>query len=223
MIGLAAALALAASQAGTAPAGYPVAEMLAAFGSVCFDPATLQQDNPENPATWKKLAAEQGWAEIGARPDASDSRSRRAYDWAKALDSELLASIDPYGPVQLREAALFQRQVAGRAVYLSIAAMDSENPKLAECRLRDPLGDGIRKSPITRAAIEKWLGHSVKPMPAWYRGKQYWWPNGNNRLSVRVHFGFEQRRLGVVGARYDPYALYGLTLVRSDYDEIIVV
>lgn len=211
--------------AAAAVPSYPVAEMLAAFGDVCFDSAAAKPDEPGNVATWKRLAAAKGWAQVMTRPDPSEGRWRgpaRTYDWAKALDAELLASFNPGGEALLRDAALFRRQVAGREVFLSVVAIDSENPTLAECRLRDPLGDGIRKSPITRTAIETWLGHSVKPLRGWYRGKEYWWPSGNGRLSVRVHFGFDQRRIGVVGARYDPYALYGLTLVRSDYSQIIV-
>jgi hypothetical protein len=217
---------LVGSSGAAAASPYPVREALAAFGDVCFDTTTARQDDIGNAGKWRDIALQKGWSEIATAPAAGEDFAARlmtrTFYWAKALDYELLTALGQTGSERMGGEFLLTKSIGGRRFYLSIVGMDASNTTLAECRLRDPLGDGIYKSPITRPDVESWLGHAVKASRGWYRGKQYSWSRGNGTNSVRVHFDFDSKPIGKYGAKYDPYALYGMTLVRSDYSEIIV-
>ena len=210
---------------------YPVQEILSAFGDVCLDPNSDMADytglTPTRKANvWKSLALKKAWTEITAPPEPgatyAENTAARTYYWAKALDYELFVPLAQMGTERITVQTLLKKQVAGRVVYLSIFGAETNNP-IAECRLRDPLGDGVSKPPVTKAAIERWLGLAVKRSSAPYRGTQYSWPAKPFARSIQVHFGFAGKPFATYGAKYDPYALYGMTLVRSDYSNDIII
>lgn len=223
----------AALLAATAAAGspYPVQDILTAFGDVCFDPASDSAKNgyertpSQRAEAWKALALAKGWEEVGALPSpgqTSDSNAiARTYYWSRALDYELFVPLESTGTGRITVQVLLKKTVAGRQVFLSILGTETDNPTLAECRLRDPLGDGITKQPVAKADVERWLGKTTKRSAGRFGGSQYTWP-ASPYHALQVHFGFKDKPFGISGVKYDPYALYGLTLVRSDYDEIIV-
>lgn len=220
--------------AATAAAGlpYPAQDVLTAFGEVCLDPAVdsltngYQATPTQRAQRWKRIALAKGW-ELVPDPAARGSLAEKkgalqTYYWARALDHDLFSGLNqPDGWIS--EQALLTRNVGGRPVFLSILGTETDNPELAECRLRDPLGDGVVKSPINRAAIERWLGKPVKQARGMYRGTRYTWPNGPTPRSIEYHFGFAGKPFATYGAKYDPYSLYGLTLVRSDYSLDIII
>ena len=221
---------LAATTAAAPP--YPVQEVLAAFGDVCLDPksdwANYTALTPTQKAeAWKELALKKGWTEVAAPPEAAatfqENSAARTYYSARALDYELFLPLMQLGGERITVQALFNRQVAGRNVFISIFGAETSNPTIAECRLHDPLGDGINKRPVAKADIERWLGRTVKRSAAPYRGTQYSWPAKPFGRAIQVHFGFAGKPFATYGAKYDPYALYGMTLVRSDYSNDIII
>jgi hypothetical protein len=214
--------ALLAATAAAAP--YPVQDILSAFGDVCLDPGSYWEKYTELTPTqkanaWKGLAVKKGWTEVAA----SDDSAARTYYWAKALDYELFVPLMQYGTGRITVQALFAKRVAGRKVFLSVFGADVDNPTIAECRLRDPLGDGVAKSPVAKADIERWLGHKVKRGSAPYRGTRYSWPGKPSERAIQYHFGFKAKPFATYGAKYDPYSLYGMTLVRSDFSQDIII
>ena len=226
---IASALLLASS---TTVAPYPASEMLAAFGDVCVSSAseitTYTESRPTQQAkVWRELALKQGWTEVTEVPAPGitwkENTVARTYYWAQALDYELFIPLAQLGGERITVQNLLRKQVAGREVFISIFAADADNPTLAECRLRDPLGDGVTKQPISRSEVEAWLGQPVERRRGWFGVDEYFWRTNSERKSLRIHFGFDPKPFATRGAKYDPYALYGMTLVRSEYDHIIVV
>lgn len=211
--------------AAVAAAPYPTQDILAAFGAVCFAQVPQSSDAASKFDFWATTAVQRGWVEIESEPPGGGSYQEnagvRTYRWAQAVDYDLFTTLAPLGNERLRR-ALYGKVVAGRPVYLSIVAIAQTNPTLDECRLRDPLGDGVLKLPIDRSAVEAWRGHPVKKTGGWYRSTEYFWPDGRYRRAMRVHFGFIGKPLGVYGGKYDPYTFYGMTLVRSEREEIII-
>ena len=221
---------LAATTAAAPP--YPVQDVLAAFGDVCLDPASYVINSTELSPTqkaeaWKSLALKKGWIEVTGPPERigtwQENAVARVYYWSRALDYELFLPLAQLGTERITVQALYRRQVAGRNVFLSIFGAETSNPTIAECRLRDPLGDGIGKSPVAKADIERWLGQPVKRSSAPYRGTQYSWPAKPLDKAIQYHFGLVGKPVATYGAKYDPYALYGMTLVRSDFSQDIII
>jgi hypothetical protein len=176
---------------------------------------------------WSAAAQASGWTEL-SRPVSSEDRAAerdyRAFYQFKAIDHAFIGSmLEWYGTATEPASAIFKKQVAGRTVYVSVMATDGSNPSLSECRLHDPLGDGINSSPVSKEVLEAWSGSKVQRRKGEYGGKLYAWndPNGVER-NVRVHFGFDWSPVPRWGADFRPYAIYGLTLVVSDYSLIIV-
>lgn len=221
---------LAATAAAATP--YPVQDILTAFGDVCLDPTSYIVNSTELSPTqkaeaWKGLALKHGWTELAGPPERvgtwPENADARVYYWSRALDYELFLPLAQTGTERITAQALYRKRVAGRSVFLSIFSAETSNPTIAECRLRDPLGDGVSKSPIAKADIERWLGQTVKQSGAPYRGTQYSWPWKSPRKAIQYHFGFGAKPFATYGAKYDPYALYGMTLVRSDFSQDIII
>lgn len=206
-------------------APYPVREMLDAFARTCLVAPLASEEPLGAVATWREAARSEGWTEVGAPPPGTSFETRnayRAYHSILALDYDLFSALLSTGEARM-ERALLHKTVAGRRVYLSTLAVDANNPTLVECRLFDPLGDGVAKVPVTRDAIARWTGRPVATTRGPYRSKQYSWESDAGVQAMRVHFGFAGKPFGKYGARYDPYALYGMTLVRSVFQQEIIV
>ncbi len=95
---------------------------------------------------------------------------------------------------------------------------------MAECRLYDPLGDGVIRSPITVKDVERWVGRTVKKSKGSARSDQFNWnPQVGKNSFLRVHFGCEGRPFGHCSTTSNPYPSYGMTLATGyDEQEIII-
>jgi hypothetical protein len=223
-------LVLAAAAAAHPP--YPVNEVLTAFGEVCFanpDPGTYSDEDVGLVfAAWKGAAEQQGWVQVqpipfrarpASRTERLDQRVELAFD---GIDSAFIASIAGSQGADVAVRGLYRKLVAGRTVYLSMMAASDGSTTLTECRLHDPIGDGFRTSPISEQALEQWSGADLKRQRSLYGGKVYAWrDSGDADRSVRVHFGLSGYPMPW-GDKFRPYEMYGLTLVASDYSQIIV-
>jgi hypothetical protein len=205
---------------------YPVSEILDSFKEVCFTRSEYG-DIDKQYAAWKQAAQTAGWAEL-ARPtpstDRAEQRDFRAFYQLKGIDYAFIASmLGWYGEATEPSSAIFKKPVAGRTVYISMMATDGSNPSVSECRLHDPLDDSVISSPVSKEVLEAWSGSKVRRRDGVYGGKLYAWDDANGvERTVRVHFGFDRQPLPQWGGNFRPYAIYGLTLVVSDYSLIIV-
>jgi len=196
---------------------YPTGPILQAFGEICLQPVG-NDEGGEKFEAWQRAAEHRGWERVDAPPASAPGsfearQAYLAYHRLYALDYDLFASLLTVDEEMRR--SVLHRRVAGRDVYLSLftAASTESSNSISECRLHDPLGDGINANPITRAEVQRWLGRSVRQAGGPYRSTEYRW---DLRNSIRVHFGFAgARALGDRGRRFDPYPPYGMTLVRS--------
>ena len=214
---------LLAAAATTQPA-YPVTEMLDAFKEVCFTRSDYG-DIDQQYAAWKRAAEMAGWTEVvhpTLSSDRAEQRDYRAFYNLKGIDYAFISSmLAAYGSEPA--SAIFKKQVAARTVYISMMATDFANPSVSECRLYDPLGDGINSSPVSKDVLEAWSGAEVRRRGGVYGGKVYAWDDTNGvEQTIRVHFGYYYSPIPRWGDNFRPYAINGLTLVVSNYSLIVV-
>jgi hypothetical protein len=208
---------------------YPTQAVLAGFGSVCLHSAEHTEEYQVTLERWQQRAKSDGWMpfEEPPTPDADAGyRGNAAYivfHRLQALDYDLFTSFLMNN--EQRQRAVFLRSIAGRDVYLSLFGTTDGGRTLAECRLHDPLGDGITTNPFTRSEVERWVEQPVRATSSWYESTAFSWRQPKDKLrSIRVHFGLKGvKPLGVSRTRYDPYAQYGVTLVRSDQNNEVII
>jgi hypothetical protein len=225
------AIAFAAAPAvGVTPPGsaYPTRAVLEEYGQVC-QTGSPELESPQLLQLWRETALAKGWVRVDHAPppgtDFKTTAAFRAYHSIFALGYQLLFPQLVAGSSPRMERQVFSKSVHGRNVLLSLLAIGwGEDRVVDECRLFDPLGDGVATNPITRAAVEQWVGRRVRQFRASYHGKNYSWDQPSGLQSVGVHFGSGGKPGPRLGARYDPYALYGLLLRRnvSRRTEIVV-
>jgi hypothetical protein len=205
--------------AATAQPAYPVAEMLDSFKEVCFTRSEYG-DIDQQYAAWKHAAETAGWTELvhpTLSSDRAEQRDYYAFYKLKGIDYAFISSmLGAYGSEPT--SAIFKKQVAARIVYISMMATDYANPSVSECRLYDPLGDGVTSSPVSKDVLEAWSGEKVRRRGGVYGGKAYSWggPRGTEQ-TIRVHFGYYLTPIPRWGDKFRPYAINGLVLVVSNY------
>lgn len=180
---------------------------------------------------WKQSAQEHEWQEITAASEGLSFGSQIALVRMIALNNALFTSLLPYGignvPPMLG-GNIYRKQVAGRDIYLSLFGVEQElGTIVGECRIYDPLGDGVRHDPIGRNDIEAAFGTKIKRQAGPFGSKRYSWAHKTGEISkLDVHFGFKgweitpfERKVG----DFSPYAPYGLTLVAGFHEKTIII
>jgi hypothetical protein len=216
---------------------YPVGAVLSELKEVCFTDRRYSEERKGNlqPLSdaigfWFDAAKNRGWQEISAG-NISNSRELKVLHSIQILNSAISGSFVNLWTTQqdspILGGQILQKSVSGRVIYLSIFGVDDGGGQtVGECRIHDPLGDGISKNPFTTTDIEKFAGGKVHRKAGPFSSDRYTWPYKRGSVSqVDIHFGFRGWRLTPFTEKieqFDPYAPYGLTLVAGFHEHEIV-
>ena len=197
--------------AASTQATYPVRDVLAELQRVCFTDHRYAE-RPTGIGTtsdavsfWATAAVNAEWTELSFETADLSPRDRAVMEMTAALNHSLFGSFaegNRHSGTDNRMAGgqVFKKEVAGRQLYLSLFGADDGSRSVGECRIHDPLGDGIRRNPISA-------------------------PEGLVS-QLDVHFGFDGWGISPFNDKvrnFDPYTPYGLTLVTGFHEQVIVI
>jgi hypothetical protein len=241
VIGVASLLALAADT----PPSYPANDVLQEFRQICHgSDVEVTTDAPETVSRrvvdWERLADKAGWLPVKLADSTirdwdlkspelgkSERRDFLAVNQIYALNHILATGYLNMGRGEIIHGNVYSKKVAGRTVFLSTFGASQSSESLIECRLSDPLGDGIYKSPITKLDVTEVWDTETKVKKGAYGSQEFSFPNiARPARSFRIHIGFNGLPLSSQGrakGKIDPYAIYGMTIVNSEHEVIVVV
>jgi len=223
--------------AAAAKPAYPAAAVLQELKAVCqTDFREVRKQGyigtvSETVDYWKQSAQEHEWQEITPASEGLSFRSRIALVRMIALNNVLFASLLPYGVTSVPPMLggnVYRKQVAGRDIYLSLFGVEQElGTIVGECRIYDPLEDGVRREPIGHGDIAAAFGTKIKKQTGPFGSKRYRWAHKTGEVSkLDVHFGFKGWRMSPFERKtsnFNPYAPYGLTLVAGFHEKTIII
>lgn len=218
---------------------YPTNDVLSELKEVCFtDYRTAKRHGFGGPISdavefWLGSAKRQGWVEVTDAEPAATPRDAKVLHFMRSLDHALFGGFSqPWSSLEDKSVMLggqvFKKSISGRVLYFSVfAAEDGGGQTVGECRIHDPLGDGVSKNPIATRDVQNVVGAKVRKASGPFSSDRYFWPPKRGHISkLDVHFGFKGWRLTPFDRKivqFDPYVPYGLTLVAGFHEQEIIL
>jgi hypothetical protein len=226
------------ASAATSPLAYPTTDVLNELKATCFNDYRSAKrqgfigEVSDTVEFWLDKARRRGWAEITDMGETT-ARDRKVRHLMKSLDYSLFGSFSENWSTAEDKAVMlggqvFKKSISGRIVYLSVfGAEDGSGRIVGECRIHDPLGDGVNKNPVNTHDIQDIVGARVRKLSGPFSSNRYrWTPERGQIAQLDVHFGFKGWRLTPFDRKieqFDPYAPYGLTLVAGFHEQDIII
>lgn len=224
--------------AATAQPTYPVEAVLRELQQVCFtDHRYLEREGyvgsaSVSAARWADVARRNGWQSYTNLTPGNSPKDLIVFHKITSLNHTLFGGLlDAYMgstvPVGFSGGEIYKKVVAGRALYLSMFAFEGPAESVGECRIHDPLGDGVSHNPVSRYDVQRITGVRLKKARGPFGSDRYTWTARKGEVAeLDVHFGFKGWGISPFGERresFDPYAPYGLTLVAGFHEKVIII